>query len=111
MKDIVKDGLQTTTYNLDEQEKRVVVKEETNIDPHLKHNKKLLNLNDGYSKTRDLKRVASIPLGALQIWALEYDPSCKGNWWKLPKETQSKILKLKLNSNEFKYFRTAEGKL
>ena len=97
--------------DLDKQEERVVVKEETNIDPHLKHNKRLLNLNDGYSKTRDLKRVASIPLGALQIWALEYDPSCKGNWWKLPKETQSKILKLKLNSSEFKYFRTAEGKL
>ena len=111
MKDIIKDGLQTTTYDLDKQEQRVVVKEETNIDPHLKHNKRLFNLNDGYSKTRDLKRVASIPLGALQIWALEYDPSCKGNWWKLPKETQSKILKLKLNSSEFKYFRTADGKL
>ena len=111
MKDIVKDGLQTTTYNLDEQEEKVIVKEETNIDSHLKHNKELLNSNDGYSKSRDLKRVASIPLGALQIWASEFDPSTKGNWWKLPKETQSKILKLKLNSNEFKYFRTSQGRI
>ena len=111
MKDIVKDGLQTTTYNLDEQEEKVIVKEETNIDSHLKHNKELLNFNDGYSKTRDLKRVASIPLGALQIWASEFDPSTKGNWWKLPKETQSKILKLKLNSSEFKYFRTSQGRI
>ena len=111
MKDIVKDGLQTTTYNLDEQEEKVIVKEETNIDSHLKHNKELLNSNDGYSKSRDLKRVASIPLGALQIWASEFDPSTKGNWWKLPKETQSKILKLKLNSSEFKYFRTSQGKI
>jgi hypothetical protein len=55
--------------------------------------------------------VASIPLGALQVWASEFDPSTKGNWWKLPKETQSKILKLKLNSSEFKYFRTAQGKI
>ena len=39
MKDIVKDGLQTTTYNLDEKEEKVIVKEETNIDSHLKHNK------------------------------------------------------------------------
>ena len=111
MKDIVKDGLQTTTYNLDEQEEKVIVKEETNIDSHLKHNKELLNFNDGYSKSRDLKRVASIPLGALQIWASEFDPSTKGNWWKLPKETQSKILKLKLNSSEFKYFRTSQGRI
>jgi|TARA_R110002124_G_scaffold208008_1_gene374476 hypothetical protein len=111
MKDIVKDGLQTTTYNLDEQEEKVIVKEETNIDSHLKHNKELLNSNDGYSKSRDLKRVASIPLGALQIWASEFDPSTKGNWWKLPKETQSKILKLKLNSSEFKYFRTSQGRI
>ena len=111
MKDIVKDGLQTTTYNLDEQEEKVIVKEETNIDSHLKHNKELLNSNDGYSKSRDLKRVASIPLGALQVWASEFDPSTKGNWWKLPKETQSKLLKLKLNSSEFKYFRTSQGKI
>ena len=111
MKDIVKDGLQTTTYNLDEQEEKVIVKEETNIDSHLKHNKELLNFNDGYSKSRDLKRVASIPLGALQVWASEFDPSTKGNWWKLPKETQSKILKLKLNSSEFKYFRTSQGRI
>lgn len=111
MKDIVKDGLQTTTYNLDEQEEKVIVKEETNIDSHLKHNKELLNSNDGYSKSRDLKRVASIPLGALQVWASEFDPSTKGNWWKLPKETQSKILKLKLNSSEFKYFRTSQGRI
>jgi hypothetical protein len=111
MKDIVKDGLQTTTYNLDEKEEKVIVKEETNIDSHLKHNKELLNFNDGYSKSRDLKRVASIPLGALQVWASEFDPSTKGNWWKLPKETQSKLLKLKLNSSEFKYFRTSQGKI
>ena len=109
MKDIVKDGLQTTTYNLDEQEKRVVVKEETNIDPHLKQNKRLYNLNDGYSKTRDLKRVASIPILALQVWANEYNGT--NNWRALPKEVQKDIMKKKLNSNEFKYFRTAEGRI
>ena len=109
MKDIVKDGLQTTTYNLDEQEKKVVVKEETNIDPHLKHNKILLNQDDGYSKSRDLKRVASIPTLALSVWAKEYNGD--NNWFALPREVQNKILKTKLNSNEFQYFKTAEGKL
>ena len=109
MKDIVKDGLQTTTYNLDEQEEKVIVKEETNIDSHLKHNKELLNSNDGYSKSRDLKRVASIPTLALSVWAKEYNGD--NNWFALPREVQNKILKTKLNSNEFQYFKTAEGKL
>ena len=34
---------------------KIAIKEQVNINPHLKHNKILLTLNDGYSKTRDLK--------------------------------------------------------
>jgi hypothetical protein len=108
-KDTVVDGLKKETFSLDEMENKIVVNEEVNIDSHLKHNKILLNQNDGYSKSRDLKRVASIPTLALSVWAKEYNGD--GNWFALPKEVQSKILKTKLNSNEFKYFRTAEGKI
>jgi hypothetical protein len=57
-KDIILDGLQKTTYMKDDMEGKIAVKEEVNIDSHLKHNKELLNMNDGYSKSRDLKRVA-----------------------------------------------------
>jgi hypothetical protein len=56
-----------------------------------------------------MKRVASIPTLALSVWANEYNGS--SNWFALPKEVQKQILKKKLNSNEFKYFRTAEGRL
>ena len=108
-KDTVIDGLKKETFSLDEMENKIVVNEEVNIDSHLKHNKILLNQNDGYSKSRDLKRVASIPTLALSVWAKEYNGD--GNWFALPKEVQSKILKTKLNSNEFQYFKTAEGKL
>ena len=109
MKDIQLDGLKKTTFSTDEKEKKIVIKHEVNIDPHLKHNKRLLNDGDGYSKSRDLKRVASIPTLALSVWAKEYNGD--GNWFALPKEVQNKILKTKLNSNEFQYFKTAEGKL
>ena len=108
-KDIKVDGLKKETFLLDEKEKQIVFKEEVNIDPHIKNNKRLYNLNDGYSKSRDLKRVASIPTLALQVWANEYNGT--NNWFALPKETQKKIMKKKLNSSEFKYFRTAEGRL
>jgi hypothetical protein len=111
MRDTVVDGLQKTNYGIDDKEKKIVVKEEVNVNPHLKHNKALYNLNDGYSKSRELKRVASIPTIALSVWANEFDSNSKGNWWGLPKQVQNKILKTKLNSNEFRYFRTAKGKI
>lgn len=60
-KDIEIDGLKKTTYMKDDMEGKIVTKEEVNIKPHLQHNKRLLNLNDGYTKSRDMKRVASIP--------------------------------------------------
>ena len=108
-KDITFEGLQKTTYMKDDMDGKIAIKEEVNIDSHLKHNKRLLNLNDGYSKSRDLKRVASIPTLALSVWANEYNGS--NNWFGLPKEVQKQILKKKLNSNEFQYFKTAEGNL
>ena len=90
-------------------ENKIVLNEEVNIDPHLKHNKILFNQDDGYSKSRDLKRVASIPTLALSVWAKEYNGD--SNWFALPSEVQNKILKKKLNSSEFQFFKTAEGNL
>ena len=107
-KDITFDGLQKTTFMKDDMEGKIVTKEEVNIDPHIQHNKRLYNLNDGYSKSREMKRVASIPTIALSVWANEYNGS--NNWFGLPKEVQKQILK-KLNSSEFRYFKTAEGNL
>ncbi len=109
MKDIQNDGLKQTTIIGDDTEKKIAVLEKMNIDPHLKHNKALLNLNDGYTKDKSFKRVASIPVLALQIWAQQ--ETGQNNWFSLPKETQKQILRKKLNSNEYKYFRTAEGRI
>ena len=57
------DGLNKTTFVKEELENggEVGIIDEQNINPHLKHNKELYNLNDGYSKSRAWKRVASIP--------------------------------------------------
>ena len=109
MKETEIDGLKQTTFIGDEMEKKIAIVEKLNIDPHLKHNKELSNLNDGYSPSRELKRVASIPILALQIWAEE--ETGDNNWFRLPKETQTKILKKKLNSNEYQYFKTAPGNI
>ena len=109
MKDIDNEGLKQTVYSKDDTENKIIINEKVNINPHLQHNKTLYNHNDGYSKSRELKRVASIPTIALSVWANEYNGD--SNWFGLPKEVQKKILKEKLNSSEFRYFRTAEGKI
>ena len=109
MKDIVNEGLKQTVYSKDDTENKIIINEKVNINPHLQHNKALYNHNDGYSKSRELKRVASIPTIALSVWAKEYNGD--SNWFGLPKEVQKNILKKKLNSSEFRYFKTAEGNL
>ena len=100
----------TETF-LDNGNEGVVQKRSLDIKPIIENNKRLYNQNDGYSPDKGLKRIATIPTIILEIWAKEYHKDQnKGNWFELPQETQKKILKEKLNSSEFRYFRTAEGK-
>ncbi len=92
-------------------DKGVVQERKINHKPILDHNKKLYTQNDGYSADKSLKRIASIPIIILEIWAKEYNKDQnKGNWFALPKDVQTKILKEKLNSSDYRYFRTAPGK-
>jgi len=100
----------TETF-LDNDKEGIIQKRSLDIEPIIENNKKLFNQNDGYSSDKGLKRIASIPVVILEIWCKEYHKDQnKGNWFELPQETQKKILKEKLNSSEFRYFRTAEGK-
>jgi len=88
---------------------KLTIKNSQDVDPILQKNKRLYNLNDGYSKSKDLKRVASIPSLVLQLWAKEYNGT--NNWFAIPHIERKRILKLKLNSSEFRYFRTASGRI
>jgi len=97
----------TTTYH--QEKDKVVIERNVDYKPIVEHNKKLYTQNNGYSKSKDLKRVASIPTLVLEIWSKEYNGS--SNWFALPSDVQKKILKKKLNSSEFQFFRTAPGRL
>ena len=101
------DGIKTRY--LQESDGKLTINNEQNLNPLMERNKKLYTANSGYTPSKDFKRIASIPPIMLQIWSKEHNGS--SNWFGLPKETQNKILKTKLNSSEFRYFRTAEGKL
>ena len=99
----------TKTRYIQESDGKLTFHNQQNLNPLLERNKKLYTQNDGYTASRDMRRVASVPPIMLQIWAKEYNGT--RNWWALPKETQKKIMRTKLNSSEFKYFRTSEGSL
>ena len=97
------------TRYIQESDGKLTINSQQDLNPLLDRNKKLYTQNDGYTASRDMRRVASVPPIILQLWTKEYNGS--NNWWALPKEIQKKIMKTKLNSSEFKYFRTAEGSL
>ena len=101
----------TETF-LDNDKDGIIQKRSLDIEPIIENNKKLFNQNDGYSSDKGLKRIASIPVVILEIWCKEYHKDQnKGNWFELPRDIQKKILREKLNSSEFRYFRTSEGRI
>ena len=97
------------TRYIQESDGKLTINNQQNLNPLLERNKKLYTADSGYTPSKDFERIASVPPIILEIWTKEYNGS--RNWFALPKETQNKILKTKLNSSEFRYFRTAEGKL
>jgi len=97
------------TRYIQESDGKLTINNQQNVNPLVERNKKLYTADSGYTPSKDFKRIASIPPIILEIWTKEHNGS--RNWFALPKETQNKILRTKLNSSEFKYFRTAEGRL
>jgi hypothetical protein len=73
-------------------------------------NKAKYNADDkGWSRTKEWRRVASIPFAVLDIWAKPVSEGGKGLNWRDPNHREG-ILR-ELNSSEFKYLRTAPGRL
>lgn len=67
-------------------------------------NRAMATHNDGYSPSRELRRVASIPYIVGLKWLNEE------GWWFMDPEHADKLAQ-KLNSSEWMYLRTAEGRL
>lgn len=81
----------------------ITIRRSQEVSGVLERNKALCNHNDGYSPGRNMRRVAEIPMGVVEQWRAEgidiFDPNC------------ADAVKRRLNSNEFRYLRTAEGRL
>jgi hypothetical protein len=74
------------------------------VEPILEHNKALYSMNDGYSPGREWRRAASIPLAIVEKWKNEYGVDVFN-----PDHREG--VKRLLNSSEWRYLRTAPGRL
>lgn len=70
----------------------------------IERNKAMANHNDGYTPSRELRRVASIPNILIAKWLEE-------EGWNALDPDHSDKLAAKLNSIEFQHLRTAPGRL
>lgn len=78
------------------------------VAPRLELNKQMATHNDGYSPSRELRRVASIPYAIGIKWLNEE------GWWFMDAGHDpdvAKKLAAKLNDAEYAYLRTAEGRV
>lgn len=73
------------------------------VQPVLERNKRLVNDGDGYTPSRDMVRVASIPMIVVEQWLKEgvdiFDPNCRDE------------INRRLDSSEWAHLRTAPGRL
>ena len=73
-------------------------------DPVIEHNKAMRTHNDGYSPSREMRRVASIPYIIGLKWHAEE------GWWFLDPNCAHKVA-AKLNDPEWQHLRTADGRV
>lgn len=70
----------------------------------LERNKALYTHNDGYTRTRDMQRVGSIPLALIDLWE-----TVEG--WNPYHPANADKLAQKLDDIDFRHLRTAPGRL
>jgi hypothetical protein len=96
-------GRVVTRWQYDAPSGQTLVKRIQDVEPILEHNKALQTLNDGYSPSRDLRRVASIPNVVVEQWMREgvniFDKNCAAE------------VRRRLNDPTNLFLRTAPGRL
>lgn len=92
----------TEYFHYDESSGRFAIESVSDVGPQLDRNKNLKTASDGYSPSREFKRVASIPAVVHLLWIERYgvDPLIPGN---------EDLLRRLLNSSEWMHLRTSEG--
>ena len=74
-------------------------------EPIIENNKRLQTMNDGYSPSRELRRVASIPLMVFENW-LKADGLTWADYCAMDKRSQAQYRAKRLMSSDWRHLRT-----
>jgi len=88
-------------FHYDETTDNWAVQRVENVGAQLDANKRAHLHTDGWNKARDMRHVASIPIGIMYEWATKYGVRA---WDKNHAEGVRRLL----NSNEYRYLRTQD---
>ncbi len=99
------DGNVTTTHDYDELTDITTIQRTQDAEPIIENNKRLQTMNDGYSPSREFKRVASIPFVVFEQW-LQEDGLDWGKYWRMGKREQAAYRAKRLTSSDWKHLRT-----
>lgn len=92
-------------YSEPDEDGGLVITSVQDVAPILERNKALQNHNDGYTPSRELRRVAFIPNIIRQKWLIEE------GWDAYRPDLYGDRLVAKLNDPEWRYLRTAPGRV
>lgn len=85
-----------------ENDDRLIIRTSQDVAPILESNRQLFNETSGYTPSRDMKHVASVPLVVFELWKSMYGEESVRD---------RKFLARLLNSNEWKHLRTSSGRI
>ena len=96
----------TISYvHYDEGEDKTHIGQVQDCEPIVEHNKRLQTMNDGYSPSRELRRVASIPLMVFENW-LKADGLTWSDYCSMDKRSQAQYRAKRLMSSDWRDLRT-----
>ena len=99
-------GDTTTVFHFDEMTDKATIQRTQNCEPIIENNKRLQTMNDGYSPSREFKRVASIPFVVFEQWLTE-DGLDWRRYWAMERKEQAAYRARRLLSSDWGHLKTA----
>jgi len=98
------DGMtgQAEFFHYNEENGAMTIETRQDVEPILNANKRAMNDGDGYTPSRDMKRIASIPLNIVELWKEKYGID-------LFNKNHAQGVRRLLNDPDWRYLRTSGG--
>ena len=98
------------SWEYDDLTKKVVVKRTTDVEPVLENNKRLATMDDGFSPSREMRRVASIPLHVFENWLKADGLTWHDYYHNMDRRERAKYRARKMFDPDNRHFLTAPHK-